>query len=327
MFSIRDNNAFADLPTHIFSGLCYAWNLPDERRIVQPLNLQHVPLGNCYVLDEQEFTFLLLPLGLSGAGGKGAVKGIVRSDSPDLLGIWYEQALADGTVTPGGQAGTGAASADPAAEVVSVPTKAPVSHDEAVLTPVWHPDEVLHEESADPFEHSDTPLTQRSSRMPGRSGTSDSLTARAAYLSPATAPAGNDGENPEERAARLEAFMRDKFSSLLDQMTENSNQDLEEEVSRLLALGSTFSWKQKFMFTEFGLALRRKHKSRLALKSHMRALELAPNDEHILFNVARTEYELGNLVDAKKYLNKALSVAPEFAVAKNFQSFLLGRAQ
>ena len=119
--------------------------------------------------------------------------------------------------------------------------------------------------------------------------------------------------------------MRVKFAALLQAIDENTNPQQDEEMARLLTLGSNFGWRQKFMFTEFGLALRRKQKFTLALDSHLRALELAPNDEHILFNVARAEYELRNTDKAQHYLDKALSVAPDFTIAKNFKSFLSGR--
>ena len=80
------------------------------------------------------------------------------------------------------------------------------------------------------------------------------------------------------------------------------------------------------MFTEFGFALRRRRLYKLALASHIRALGFSPKDEHVLFNVARSEYELGKVEEARVYLVKALDAAPDFDAAKRFLAFLDGCA-
>ena len=141
------------------------------------------------------------------------------------------------------------------------------------------------------------------------------------------APAAESGEGTfyEERAAILENSMREEFAMLLDQLDDSPYPAMEKEVEKLLSRGSSFTWKQKFMFSEFGMALRRKNKAYLALMAHERALGLAPGDGHILFNLARSEYELGDISAAKRYLEQALSVLPDFAPARNFLTFLEGQ--
>ncbi|MDL2317337.1 tetratricopeptide repeat protein [Desulfovibrio sp. OttesenSCG-928-A18] len=151
--------------------------------------------------------------------------------------------------------------------------------------------------------------------------------AQGAAATPQSALTDDEAEEArrEEQAARLESSMRDAFARILEQMDQGRPVELEQEISRLIMRGSGFTWKQKFMFTEFGLALRRKRLPKLALACHMRALGFAPRDEHILFNVARTEYELGNVDAAKEYLRRALEATPDFSIASNFLNFLNGQ--
>ena len=134
----------------------------------------------------------------------------------------------------------------------------------------------------------------------------------------------DDDSYADARAQRLEQRMRGEFAALMKRVDGGSGAGLERELSRLVLQGAGFSWKQKFMFTEFGFALRRKRLYKLALASHMRALALAPTDEHVLFNVARAEYELGKAEAARVYLLKALEAAPAFGAARRFLAFLDG---
>ena len=76
------------------------------------------------------------------------------------------------------------------------------------------------------------------------------------------------------------------------------------------------------VFSEFGLGLRRLGFVHLALAAHKRALDFAPNDERILFNIARSYHDLDLLPEAKDYLEKALAVAPEFVAARQFLLFI-----
>ena len=141
-----------------------------------------------------------------------------------------------------------------------------------------------------------------------------------------TAEFRDDDTYADARAQRLEQRMRREFETLMERVDNGSGAGLERELSRLVLQGAGFSWKQKFMFTEFGFALRRKKLYKLALACHMRALALAPGDEHVLFNVARAEYELGKAEAARVYLLKALEAAPAFGAARRFLAFLDGRA-
>jgi len=316
-YSIKEADCFPELRTDGFSGLCYVWRQENGVNIVLPMGRGSTPHGSCYLVDDSDFTFLFSPCDSAITPDGFILQPPLRSDAPDLLGMWYEQSLVappSAPVSPAsGREGGGL-------------TFSALSGDETLLTPIWHPDDIFHdpEDKAVPgaVHAPEPPAANRpASAESGASGGNEAAFAPAAkvYIEE------EQQEDPESRSARLEQRMRSKFELLLQAMDENPEPQLEEEMARLLTLGSSFSWRQKFMFTEFGLALRRKRKFTLSLSSHLRALELAPNDEHILFNVARAEYELRNPDKARYYLDKALSVAPDFTVAKNFQSFLLGR--
>ena len=136
----------------------------------------------------------------------------------------------------------------------------------------------------------------------------------------------DDDAYADARAQRLEQQMREEFALLLERFDKEPGPDVERDLSRLILRGAGFSWKQKFMFTEFGFALRRRRLCKLALGCHIRALSFSPKDEHVLFNVARSEYELGKMEEARVYLVKALDAAPDFDAAKRFLAFLDGCA-
>jgi tetratricopeptide (TPR) repeat protein len=59
----------------------------------------------------------------------------------------------------------------------------------------------------------------------------------------------------------------------------------------------------------------------LAINFYSRALEVK-EDDHLLFNAARTYYEMKNIAAAKECLQKALAINPELDVAKRFLDFI-----
>ena len=72
------------------------------------------------------------------------------------------------------------------------------------------------------------------------------------------------------------------------------------------------------------LAAVRQRKERnypLAIDFYSRALQIK-EDDHLLFNIARTYYEMKNIDAAKECLAKALALNPELAVARQFLDFI-----
>ncbi|WP_027187869.1 tetratricopeptide repeat protein [Desulfovibrio cuneatus] len=129
----------------------------------------------------------------------------------------------------------------------------------------------------------------------------------------------------EGRRKVIEQAMRQEFTLLLDHMSNEQNAMTLRDMEELIRRQIPNSWQMKYMFSEFGLALRKEQQHQLALLCHQRALECSPNDANVLFNLARTEVELGAMAAARMHLAQALEAAPDFTAAKNFLAFLSSR--
>ena len=207
----------------------------------------------------------------------------VRADAPDLLSMWYEQAKAD-------------------------PFQRERNHHSSNQTeprPADSPwlDSFFNEE--DHHAH----------------GGSESAPTGAAPASRTVEPVVRVAKDAETLAGEHEMDMRASFAAVSEALQREEPQAL-DDLTRLISRPGAYTWKQKYMFTEFGLALRKLHRPAEALACHRRALSLSPKDEHVLFNVARSEYEMGNLPAAKAYLAESIAAAPDFDAARNFLDFL-----
>ena len=67
--------------------------------------------------------------------------------------------------------------------------------------------------------------------------------------------------------------------------------------------------------------LRKERNYPLAVDFYNRALDVK-EDDHLLFNLARTYYEMKNVTAAKTCLQKALEINPDLSVARQFLDFL-----
>lgn len=331
VFKVKDQAYASSLPVHNASGYWQAWEMANQDVMVQPLDYDLVPWGAVYVLSGQEFSFLFMLVSPPGSEAVAALE-MLRADTPDLLGVWYEQAVAeeqDADAPDSRQAPESFGGALPAeAQPASLANSATEPFEESLLMPPWHPDDLfieegLADEGRQGLAHSSPPAPPRP--VPSAAPRQDRKEEEKKTLS--VQEALEDDAYVEARAQRLEELMRKDFTALMAKLDANPHADLEHEFSRLITRGAGFTWKQKFMFTEFGLALRRKHLHKLALACHLRALGFAPADEHVLFNVARSEYELGNANAARMHLHRALESAPTFGAAKNFLAFLEGSTQ
>jgi tetratricopeptide (TPR) repeat protein len=363
IFCLRDKVYIDAMPVHNASGLWQAWKMPDGLFMVQPLDRDRIPWGTVYILEAQEVGVMLVPVPNTGEHSDGRKAN--RANEPDLLAVWYEQARIEQEhryTTPSEGASRDSDAPQAAPPAPTRPQKEQSSSDEPQLTPLWHPDELFADEditvsppkgrppsrntaqpaaprqpsprgdrhdarlSEDSFSDDDLFSDILPASPPPRSGMRETGSAAKGNKADITEFRDND-EYVEQRAQLLEERMRGEFDSLMRKLDEGDNPDTERELSRLILRGAGFSWKQKYMFSEFGFALRRKKLYKLALTSHMRALGFAPADEHILFNVARAEYELGKVDMAKSYLAKALEVNPAFSAAETFLAFLKGDAK
>ncbi|WP_243362143.1 tetratricopeptide repeat protein [Fundidesulfovibrio terrae] len=91
---------------------------------------------------------------------------------------------------------------------------------------------------------------------------------------------------------------------------------------KLSRLSGTFAPEYKHLFNEFGIKLRKNRMHTQALGHYAKALRLSPDDEHLLYNLARVLFEKGRLRSAKRFLEKALVARPDFPVARKFQEYM-----
>lgn len=359
IFSIREPDLKASMPIQHDCGLWQAWEMEDGDYIVQPVDERYTPLGDAYLLDRMDFISLLAPVAVTAQKDVSLPRPGLDAASPNLLEYWYGQEAAGanaGNPAAGNQPSAGGDQANAeAVELYNTLPAAAVAADERVFSPVWHPDEALPETAGntpplypvDKFPKSEHSTAQRSKQFfsslfgkknppaPGGDAESREKPPATTNLNPAAANTPDPREQPSAEPAQtppvtadglpdLEEALRREFALLIELAGEGQQPDLEQRFAALIASEAPFTEEQKFLFSEFGLALRRKRKNALALAAHKRALELAPDDENILFNVARAEYELGNTGQARACLEKAIMLVPAFSSAVTFLTFLNG---
>jgi tetratricopeptide (TPR) repeat protein len=84
---------------------------------------------------------------------------------------------------------------------------------------------------------------------------------------------------------------------------------------------------QKQTINAFGIRLRKRKDFDTAIAYYRKALELAPGDERLLFNLARALFEKGDLQGCQSSLEEALAKSPDFAEARKFLRYLTRRMQ
>ncbi len=100
--------------------------------------------------------------------------------------------------------------------------------------------------------------------------------------------------------------------------TEKANNIFE----RLVKLDAAFEKEHKHLFNEFGIKLRKNKMYNQCLEYYGRALDLAKDDEHLYYNIARCYFELKDFDKCKEMLEKSLELNPDFKEGKKFMEFL-----
>lgn len=96
---------------------------------------------------------------------------------------------------------------------------------------------------------------------------------------------------------------------------------------RLVRLNGAFETKHKHLFNDFGIKLRKNGMYAQAVKYYARAFKFAKDDEHLLYNIARTYYEKGNLKIALLFAEKALALRPQFEMAQQLKQVIQKKKQ
>ena len=80
--------------------------------------------------------------------------------------------------------------------------------------------------------------------------------------------------------------------------------------------------EHKHVFADFGSNLRKQKLPAAALQHQLRVVELSPDDDHALFNVARVYYDMGDFGNTIRYLNRAISLNKNLRPAKLFLEYV-----
>ncbi len=91
---------------------------------------------------------------------------------------------------------------------------------------------------------------------------------------------------------------------------------------RIVKLKAAFESRHKHLFNEFGIKLRKNKMYSQALKYYARAFQFTKDDEHLFYNMSRTLYEKGSYVTALKFVEKAVSLKPDFNLANQLLEIL-----
>jgi tetratricopeptide (TPR) repeat protein len=92
---------------------------------------------------------------------------------------------------------------------------------------------------------------------------------------------------------------------------------------RLVKLDAAFQEEHKHLFNEFGINLRKNKMIDQAITYYARAEELAVQDEHLFYNMARAYLEKQDMGNALRCLCKSLDMNPRLEVSIKFLMWLL----
>lgn len=98
-----------------------------------------------------------------------------------------------------------------------------------------------------------------------------------------------------------------------------------EVFQRLIALPGAFDPRHKHMFNDFGIKLRKSRMFGEALRFYARAAQLAPRDDHLLYNIARTLFESGDYEKANGFLCRALALNPRLEEGQQLRAVIAVR--
>jgi tetratricopeptide (TPR) repeat protein len=111
------------------------------------------------------------------------------------------------------------------------------------------------------------------------------------------------------------ANIRATFGLGLTYLDRGEKEKADDLLRQLVKLEEAFDPENKHLFNEFGIKLRRNKMYEQALSYYAKAFKLSGNDENLLYNIARTLVEQGDLPKAAVFLKKALKINKAFPEA------------
>lgn len=128
------------------------------------------------------------------------------------------------------------------------------------------------------------------------------------------------------KAKQLEADMRDNFDRAMCALGRpKDRKGAMAALERLIAAQDGIEPRHKHMFRDFGVALRKKKLTDLALASARRAVALSPNDDHARFNLARILDIAGKYDEAEAQLGAARKLDPREQIYVRMARYLKSR--
>ena len=85
--------------------------------------------------------------------------------------------------------------------------------------------------------------------------------------------------------------------------------------NKIMSLDLAFEPEHVHLFNEFGIRMRKSGMLDKALTYYRKAVTLNPDDEHLLFNMARIHFESEDYPGAGEFLRRALAINPGFRIA------------
>ncbi|MBZ2171343.1 tetratricopeptide repeat protein [Nitratidesulfovibrio sp. SRB-5] len=128
-----------------------------------------------------------------------------------------------------------------------------------------------------------------------------------------------------EVGAQTERALRADFATALAQLRRGDRDRAVRALERLAETPGEFVPAHRHMFTDFGINLRKSKLPRIAIRHHLRALDLSPDDSHVHFNIARAYYDMGDMDRAERHLRASLDLTPDLDPSRRFLDFLLER--
>lgn len=128
------------------------------------------------------------------------------------------------------------------------------------------------------------------------------------------APTSSTPEPPQMDAAAIkqtEQYLRDFFTKTLKRVRFSKERSAAlTSLKTVIEVEEGIVQEHKFMFADFGVALRKNDLLELALACCKRVLDLSPDDDHAHFNIARVFLEMNHLDDAEQHILSAQSLNP-----------------
>lgn len=122
-------------------------------------------------------------------------------------------------------------------------------------------------------------------------------------------------DSKEPDAKQTENYLRDFFGKALKRARFARERTAAlSSLKTLVEVEEGIVPEHKFMFTDFGIALRKNSQLELALACCKRVLDLSPGDDHAHFNIARILFEMNQLDDAEQHLLSAQGINGDEAV-------------